>query len=368
MRCGSFYNLYQVIVSGLLCLMTAGTAYAESIKIEGQACEKLGDDVSKASARIKAADKAAFWAVSNLDMLKQYRQQLDLHDFNVMVYAVVDEYLEDVDVKSTADEEQLCASVSAYVAPQNLEKAVNDTLAMLSQEESLEDEPIVETNNLSEAVSDELQKATLNKQLQDEALLAQKEVLFDGTNNNDNADKTYQSEAAEEELLPDNSTDIADEELLDDEPQPLDEGDNKALVYVMPMAFFDNTESAAYADFIKQWFENNDVFLVTDNQELADYVVSPRVLRAKTDPINRETNRLQMVVAMDVEFRASGKKITEHQNRFVLYQNDENEQQTAYNLMKKLFTNTCEILAKSMLYQERQNGNISTLPNIITPQ
>ena len=362
MRYGSFYKWGCVVVVALLSLITEETAWGQSIKIDGQACEGLSEGVSKASARIKAADKAAFEAVSDLDLLKQYRQQLDLHDFNVMVYAVVDEYLEDVDIKSNSDGEQLCARVTAYVAPQNLEKAVNDTLSLLSQEESLDDEQIIETSNLSEAVSDELQKAAVAEQLQNDALLTQKEVLFDGSSGKPEANTTA-PKAAEEKLL----SDIGDEGLLDDKPQPLDEGDNKALVFVRPMAFFDNTNSEAYADFIKQWFANNDAFLVTDNQELADYVVSPRVLRAKTDSINRETNRLQMVVAMDVEFAASGKKITEHQNRFVLYQNDENEQQTAYNLMKKLFTNTCEILAKSMLYQERKKGNISALPNMITP-
>ena len=147
----------------------------------------------------------------------------------------------------------------------------------------------------------------------------------------------------------------------------MDESDNRALVFVRPVTFFDNTQSAEYAQMIKDWFAENNDFLLTDNEELANFVLTPKVLRAKTEPINNETNRLQMVISLEMKMTDNNKTQTEHQNRFVLYENSDNEQQVAYNLMKKLFTNAVEVLAKTMLYKQGKPKQAAALPSIITP-
>ncbi len=329
------------------------------IKVNGQACEVVSEDVSKASARVKAVDKAAFMAVSNLEMLQQYREQLDMHDFNVLVYSVVDEYLEDMDVRSSTEGDRLCAEMTAYVSPKNVEKAVDATLMRLSQQEVLVDETPLKTAELSEEISEELEERRQEEEKRQQAELAQKEVLFSGTPK-PAADLPAPAGKIE-------NTQAAAEQILTQPPQPLEKDDDRALVFVHPMAFFDQSHSVQYARLIKDWFADNEHFLITDNMELADYILSPKVLRAKTEPINRETNRLQMVISLELETVATHDKQIEHQNRFVLYENTDNEQQTAYHLMKKLFSNACEILAKTMLHQEKQSGRLSALPSVITP-
>ena len=83
-------------------------------------------------------------------------------------------------------------------------------------------------------------------------------------------------------------------------------------------------------------FVKSDYFYITDNPELADFIINSKILRAKVDPVNSNTNRLQMVVSVESENTDNKEKETEHQNRFVLFNSADNEQKVAAKLMKQL--------------------------------
>ena len=91
------------------------------------------------------------------------------------------------------------------------------------------------------------------------------------------------------------------------------------------------------------------------------------MLRAKVDPINSNTNRLQMVVSVSGEFVDKESTTTEHQNRFVLFSSDDNEQSVAADLLKKLLEKAAEPIFNKIENSERKKQSNAFLPDIITP-
>ena len=143
--------------------------------------------------------------------------------------------------------------------------------------------------------------------------------------------------------------------------------DNRGLIYIAPTEFFDKTTSDAHAQVLREMFENDNDYLITDKKDLADYIIKTKVLRAKVDPINSSTNRLQMVVSVEAEFPDEKASAIEHQNRFVLFNSGENEQEVAAKLLKKLFAAAGEKIKDKVNQAERRRRPDKALPEIITP-
>ena len=163
-------------------------------------------------------------------------------------------------------------------------------------------------------------------------------------------------------------------EVKPEQPQPLVEEKairQEGLIFVAPTEFFNQTSSDYYSAIIKNWFADKKGFLITSDSKLADFILRPKILRAKVETVNEESNRLQMVTALELVYAASGKSYTEHQNRFVVYGNDEGEQDVAYRLMKQLLEKSCEELITGMeKYVEAKAPKTTSpqaLPPIITP-
>ena len=110
-------------------------------------------------------------------------------------------------------------------------------------------------------------------------------------------------------------------------------------------------------------FDQNAYFQLTEDRAKADLVIYSKVLRAKVDAINSNTNRLQMVVSVEVKNLADDSSYIEHQNRFILFKSSEDEQKVAAGLMQKLLTKAgklkdehAENAFKSLLSQKRMTG------------
>ena len=142
---------------------------------------------------------------------------------------------------------------------------------------------------------------------------------------------------------------------------------SKGLIFISPTEFFNNTSSAKYSEILREMFVKSEYFYITDKKELADFVITPKVLRAKVDPINAETNRLQMVISLESYNPATEETNTEHQNRFVLFNSSEDEQEVASKLMKQLFAKAADKIITELEIKQRKKNNDAGLPPIITP-
>ena len=286
---------------------------SDNIAIYGTACEDIKDDF-KSSVRVRVTDKASFLAISTIPDLVDFRKNMTDHDFNVMVYAIVDDMIEDMTVKTLKqDEEEICVEMTGSVKNDNIYKAVSDHIEAKAKEPTLDLEP--KTKEISTTTETVVTTTTTTKTVVEKV-----------------------------------------------EPQNL-----KSLVYVPPLTFYNNTRSSQHTQIIKNLFLNNSQVELTTNPDEADYIVKAKVLRAKVEQINQESSRLQMIISIELEITRDNSVLTANQNRFVLFSKDDNEQEVASNLMRNLL----EKAGRSILSRVEKDSSLhkksDTSGAIITP-
>lgn len=98
---------------------------------------------------------------------------------------------------------------------------------------------------------------------------------------------------------------------------------------------------------MKQAAEERNGVKVTLDKSQAAYTLKTRVLRAKVDPLNQQTSRLQMVIAAELE-QPGREPVVEHQNRFILFDDKDDEQAVAANLTRKLLLQASRTVLKKI--------------------
>jgi len=243
----------------------------ESFEIRANACEKLIDDESVAGARNRAIDKAVFLALKTSPQLQEDKNLLNDHDLNVMIYRLVDDYVQDLTSKVTkSEEDKVCVEISGFINPQSIE-----------------------------LVREEFKP---NRQYRD--------------------------------YNPDDVAQVAKdlEQNFTLKPQNLE---NLALVYVEPLVYFNGKSSVKHAAFLKDKIKDNPYYFLTEKKDLADYVITPKLLKAKVDSLDASHKRIQMVVTLEI----SGLKddiVIVSQNRFLLYFAQDNQNDITTRLLQKL--------------------------------
>ena len=120
--------------------------------VYGANCEKVKPGEARSTVRVRVTDKASYLAVSQLPDLKNARVELNEHDYNVMVYNLVDNNIEDMAVRTTKQTpEEICVEVTGYISGQNIFAAIDE--ALNRQREAPEENQPEETH--SEEIVDE---------------------------------------------------------------------------------------------------------------------------------------------------------------------------------------------------------------------
>lgn len=308
------------------------------VQIKGEACEKFTPNQSKSTVRVRVTDKASYRAVSRLETLSGIRSKMLEHDFNVVVYNLVDNYVQDLMVKTISQtDDELCVEVSGEIPSADINKVIEN----YSAETPAPEYDIKAAAGIEEISLDEI------SELPDES-----EAIPEP-----DAEILYQ--ATEEEIAEIDAAAQAEE-------IPVSTEEEKGLVYVAPVEFYNNTHSYKSADALREIFTDAELLTVVEDKDTALYTLSPKVLKAKVDSLNAKTKRLQMVVSVELKITGSEVSVTEHQNRFVLFEEGETEQEVAQNLLRKLLQKAGEKLYQRIDQMERKRQNI-VLPPIITP-
>ena len=300
----------------------------------GQACERVKPQETIASIRLRATDKATFDAIKNLDNISALSSQYSDHDLNVLIYKIVDNYVEDLAVQTTQQNEQkICIEITGYVNAANISVAA----------EELKNELLDNVHATNEPANDDALSEEKNS---DVSIHAEPEVITQDT-----------AASEENSVSPQTSETLSSQKL-------------SQLVYIAPLQFFNNTSSSEYTKILKRMFDNNAYFKLTDDESSAQYIIYPKVLRAKVDAINSNTNRMQMVVSVEVKNIAEKSSAIEHQNRFILFSSTDDEQKVAAGLMQKLLTKAGKLILNKVermaQIQAEKNGEISDA--FITPK
>jgi hypothetical protein len=288
--------LVLLILAGTVKPAFAQNTETQALSIYGNACEKVIEGESKASTRVRAADKAVFLGVKKLPQLARAKKILNEHDVNVLVYRLVDEYVEDLSSSTvqSSDAGKVCVEIKGYLPPEAIEKVQAEFIA--------EEKPL-------------------------------------------------------KEAAPEVVAEVASEVKREVDIKPVNP-ESLALVHINQLEYYNGAKSKKYAKMLQEQFAGNRYFYLTEDAEIADYTITPKVLKAKVDNLDAAHKRLQMVVSLDVT-GLKDEAVNEYQNRFVLFGAEENEQQTAARLLNKLIeTAGANVLRKiehnEQLRQEKQ--------------
>ena len=419
---------------------------ADIVKIKGEACEKFVPGQSTSSIRVRVTDKASYKAVSQVENLADVRSRMLEHDFNVIVYNLVDNYVRDLMVRTTSqNDKELCVKVTGALLASDIDTVVANyspnTPAPeydIKEAAGIEEEVLTEEDELEPAVPAEPDAEVLYsgpEELEQERQAAEAaetetalstEILPGGENalpvvygggEEVKAEESAPSPAAgtEETAASDDALSENEEMSLGELPPPPAETpeavetnasanetrptaevepempataptpvtaenvqpaaqpaapvpavEEKANVYVGPVEFNNNTHSAKPSQVLKDMFADTEGYRLVDNPGAAGYVFLPKVLKAKVDALNSQTKRIQMVVSLQLQVQNSSISFSEHQNRFVLFESGENEQEIAQKLLHKLLRKAGRKLFEKVEQAEAKR-KAQGLPQIITP-
>ena len=330
--------------TAILALTALPAVAADMVKISGSACEIFNDDQSKSSVRVRVTDKASYNAVSHIPSLMELRSQMLEHDYNVIIYNLVDNYVQNMTVRTTSqDSNELCVEVNGAIPAADIVTVI----ANYSPSNPAPEYDFKKANDIVEEEYKPVEQAPTNA-----------EVAYNGLEEFDKIPEPTKSEPIYE---PDDK-----EQSVDSDPTPTyivpenspmvdTTADTPAttLVYIAPVQFSNNTHSSKPISVLKEFFANEDLYTILDNPDGADYTITSKVLKAKIDSVNSQTKRMQMVVSIELKISGADGAITDHQNRFVLFKSEENEQEVAMNLLKKLLQKSGE----KLIIRIEQNEN-----------
>ena len=96
---------------------------------------------------------------------------------------------------------------------------------------------------------------------------------------------------------------------------------------------------------IKHYLGNNDNFYITENEDIADFVLYPRVEKARIDEAQDGTKRLQMQTIFTLVSSEGESVAKDEQSRAIICDETKTEQQNAQELLKKMFSKSAKRIA-----------------------
>ena len=310
---------------------------SEEINVFANVCEKMSNGESKSSARLRASDKASFKAVEEIPELREFRQYLDPHNFNIKIYKLVDNYLEDMNINVISQNSQeVCVEVSAYLLPSSISEVFGDVSVNDSSESQLD----VEKENVEENVNITIPpKPEIN---------INEQIAYDIPNN----------------VINDEEDEIVSTYEINLEPSKQETVKNKKIsVFIDKTLFYNDTSTNGFFAHLEQEVLKKGDVEIQAKFDNPNYILKTKVLKAKVDNINSETGRLHIVVSIEITDTSNSETTTEHQNRFVLFSTSDDVQVKAAELVKNLLSEgMARILPKIKLSEETFVKN-----NMITP-
>lgn len=262
------------ICSLILCFIPVFKTSADevdSFEIRAKACEKFVGQESLSGARNRAIDKAVFLGLKNSPELSEDKKLLNDHDLNVMIYRLVDDHVQDLTSKVIKSDDNKVCVEVSGFINPQSIAAVREEFTPNRQHRNLD------TEDTEQIVQNLDQSFTLK-------------------------------------------------------PQNIE---NLALLHIEPLEYFNGKKSAKYATFLKDKLKENPYYFLTEKKDLADYVITPKMLKAKVDSLDSAHKRMQMVVVLEISGMPEG-VVTVAQNRFLLYFTQDNQTEITERLLKKL--------------------------------
>jgi len=294
-------NIGLLLMMFLLPAVTlAQSRDADNVKVEANACEEQKQDETKAALRTRTTDKASFIGVENLSDVAKYKNSLNPHDFNVLVYSLVDEALEEIFVQTISEESgKICVSVSGVIKKYNLEAGIEKFLQ--NRKEETPTDAVVET-----IVEQNERKSGLKP----------------------------------DEMQP---------------REPVIAAEDMGLVYVAPTEFYNGAMSENHSRLIKHQLGKSPYFFITDDKSIADFIIYPKVSKAKVEKVGEDAGRLQIEISFVLKSADEMEIFKDEQSRVSVFDNTQTEQQAAQSLLKTMFAKSGRLLLAKIENIQKEN-------------
>lgn len=129
-------------------------------------------------------------------------------------------------------------------------------------------------------------------------------------------------------------------------PMSAEENDTAIpLLYIKNVEFYNHTTTAAYTEKLAQKLSFEPRVLVTENEELADYFIVPKLLQAKMEKIDEDNSRFSMSAVVELQKTGGIVVDSEQQNRYIIISKKEDTQEIAQKLMVKLLEDALDALS-----------------------
>ena len=129
-------------------------------------------------------------------------------------------------------------------------------------------------------------------------------------------------------------------------PQSLQE---KKLLYIRKMRFWDGNKTDHYRDFLAGLFAHSEYFYVTEDEKIADFIITPNLIKADVYELDKTHHKLEMVVELKISAHNDDfEDIKEQQQHFILFAADKDEQDVSDGLLRKMLAKTSADAAKDI--------------------
>lgn len=108
------------------------------------------------------------------------------------------------------------------------------------------------------------------------------------------------------------------------------------LIYINDMEYYNQSKSSQYTSIIAEKISLEPRVLVTENKELADYILQPKLILSKMEKINNENSKYSMSVVIEVQKVNGEIVVSQQQNRYIIIENKQDKQEIAHKLLTKL--------------------------------
>ena len=120
------------------------------------------------------------------------------------------------------------------------------------------------------------------------------------------------------------------------------------LVYINDVQYYNNTKTSAYTKKIAEFVSLEPNVLVSDNVELSDYVIQPKMILSKIEKIDNKNSRYSMSVVIELQDLDGNIVKSSQKNRYIIIDNNENKQEVASKLLLKLIKECLKELSPSV--------------------
>ena len=290
-------NVLQIICVVALCGCFVCKAYCNpageqyiSQNVSADACDDRLVDDDEHTAENRAVDKAGLSAVKLSGIIQRNYPDLSANAIDIISYRIIDEYMVNVaHAIKYSDSNRVCVKLMA-----DIEMSTAD-LEKLVKEYKDSDSPVEQINEATQV-----------------AQVAEKVIK---------------------------NTTI--------KPQSLDD---KKLLYIRKMIFWNGTETNHYNDLLTGLLSGSEYFYVTDEESLADFVITPRLVKSQVDEIDSKNHKMSMAIELEVysPVNNSFAPLNERQNHFILFASDKDEQRIADDMLRKLLTKAAKEVSRKI--------------------